>query len=53
MCSYEVSEGGTGAGERVDGMVNETDLAPGYIAGLGASRVAGLWGWRLLFTMSC
>ena len=38
MCSYGVSEVGTGAGEQVDRMMNGTDLAPESIAGLGASE---------------
>ena len=37
MCSYEVSEVCTGAGEHVGGMVNWTSLASGTVAGSGAS----------------
>ena len=37
MCSYGVSEIGTGACERVDGMVNGAGLAAGSTAGSGAT----------------
>ena len=41
MASDAVSEFGAGAGERVGGMMNDTNLALGSIAGLGAG-----WGGR-------
>ena len=52
MCSYGVSEVSTGTGERVSGMVNETSLALGLLQGWEPVGVAGLWGQRLVSTMS-
>ena len=37
MCSYGVTEVGTGTSEQVDGMLNGAGLALGSTSGLGAS----------------
>ena len=52
MCSYGVSEVGTRAGERVGGMVNETSFALVLLQDRKPVGVEGLWGQRLVSTMS-
>ena len=52
MGSYGVSEVRAGAGERVGGMVDGTNLTLGSIAGSGACGGGRLMGWRLVSTMS-
>ena len=52
MGSCRIIEVRTGAGERVDGMVNWTSLASGSITGLRASEGGRITGWRLVSTMS-
>ena len=52
MSNYGVSEVGTRAGERIDRRMNGGDLTSGLLQCQESVRVAGLWGRRLVSTIS-